>query len=96
MFQFGDAIAIVCADTEDHAREAAEKVKVDLEVLPAYMSGEAAMAPDAIEIHPGVPNMYYEQGVMKGEDTKPLMADCGLHGRNRNLLQPPAASSPGA
>ena len=30
VFQFGDAIAIVCADTEDHARQAAEKVKVDL------------------------------------------------------------------
>ncbi|HVO63675.1 MAG TPA: molybdopterin cofactor-binding domain-containing protein [Terriglobales bacterium] len=74
VFQFGDAIAIVCADTEDHARAAAEQVKVDLEVLPAYMSAPAAMAPDALEIHPGVPNVYYEQGIVKGEDTKPLMA----------------------
>jgi aldehyde oxidoreductase len=74
VFQFGDAIAIVCADTEDHARAAAEKVKVDLEILPAYMSAPAAMAPDALEIHPGVPNIYYEQGIVKGEDTKPLMA----------------------
>jgi len=71
VFQFGDAIAIVCADTEEHAKAAAAQVKVDLEVLPAYMSGPAAMAPDAIEIHPGVPNIYYEQGVVKGEDTKP-------------------------
>lgn len=74
IFQFGDAIAIVAADTEAHARAAADKVKVDLEVLPAYMSGFAALAPDAIEIHPGVPNAYYEQGVVKGADTKPLMA----------------------
>ncbi|MDR3518178.1 MAG: molybdopterin-dependent oxidoreductase [Azospirillaceae bacterium] len=74
IFQFGDAIAIVCADTEAHARAAAEKVKVDLEILPAYMSGFAALAPDAMEIHPGVPNAYYEQGVVKGEDTKPLIA----------------------
>ncbi|MEN6567314.1 MAG: molybdopterin-dependent aldehyde oxidoreductase [Veillonellales bacterium] len=73
VFQFGDAIAIVCADTEEHARAAAKKVRVDLEVLPAYMSGPAAMAPDAIEIHPGVPNIYYEQGIVKGEDTKPIM-----------------------
>ena len=73
VFQFGDAIAIVCADTEDHARAAADAVKVDLEVLPAYMSGFAALAPDALEIHPGVPNVYYEQGVRKGEDTKPLI-----------------------
>jgi aldehyde oxidoreductase len=73
VFQFGDAIAIVCADTEEQARAAAKKVKVDLEVLPAYMSGPAAMASDAIEIHPGVPNVYYEQRVVKGQDTKSIM-----------------------
>jgi len=73
VFQYGDAIAIVCADTEAHARAAAEKVKVDLEVLPAYLSAPAAMAPDAIEIHPGTPNVYYTQHTVKGEDTKPLM-----------------------
>ncbi len=73
VFQFGDAIAIVCADTEDHAKAAAEKVKVELEELPAYMSAPAAMADDAIEIHPGTPNVYYEQKIAKGEDTKALM-----------------------
>ena len=73
VFQFGDAIAIVCADTEEHAKAAAKMVKVDLEVLPAYMSAPAAMAPDAMEIHPGTPNVYYEQGIVKGEDTAPLM-----------------------
>ncbi|EGO65634.1 molybdopterin-dependent aldehyde oxidoreductase [Acetonema longum] len=73
VFQYGDAIAIVCADTEAHAREAAQKVRVDLEVLPAYMSAPAAMAPDAMEIHPGTPNVYYEQGVIKGGETKPIM-----------------------
>jgi aldehyde oxidoreductase len=73
VFQFGDAIAIVAADTEEHARAAAEKVKVELEVLPAYMSGFAALAPDAMEIHPGTPNAYYEQGVVKGAETKPLI-----------------------
>ncbi len=73
MFQFGDAIAIVCADTEAHAKAAAEKVKVDLEELPAYMSAPAAMADDAIEIHPGTPNVYYELKIAKGEETKPLM-----------------------
>jgi aldehyde oxidoreductase len=73
VFQFGDALAIVCADTVEHARAAADKVKVDLEVLPAYMDGWAAQDPDALEIHPGVPNAYYEQGVIKGEDTAPLM-----------------------
>jgi aldehyde oxidoreductase len=73
VFQFGDAIAIVAADTEAHARAAAEKVKIDLEELPAYMSAPAAMAEDAMEIHPGTPNIYYEQKIAKGKDTAPLM-----------------------
>lgn len=73
VFQFGDPLAIVCADTEANAQAAVEKVKVELEVLPAYMSAPAAMEPDAIEIHPGTPNVYYKQRVEKGEDTGPLM-----------------------
>ena len=68
VFQYGDAIAIVAADTEAHAREAAKAVKVDLEVLPAYMSVPEALAPDAIEIHPGTPNAYYETNCIKGPD----------------------------
>lgn len=73
VFQFGDAIAIIAADTEAHAQAAVDKVKVELEVLPAYMSAPAAMADDAIEIHPGTPNVYWETKVVKGEDTAPLM-----------------------
>lgn len=71
VFQFGDAIAIVCADTEKNARAAAERVHVDLEPLPEYMSAPAAMAEDAMEIHPGTPNIYYTQKIQKGEDTAP-------------------------
>lgn len=73
VFQLGDAIAIVAADTEEHAKAAAAKVKVDLEVLPAYMSAMEAIAPDAIEIHPGTPNIYYETNCIKGDDTAPIM-----------------------
>lgn len=75
VFQYGDALAIVCADTERHAREAAEKVHFDLELLPEYMSAPEAMAPDAIEIHPGTPNVYYDQLEEKGADTKPFFDD---------------------
>ncbi|AOY78339.1 molybdopterin-dependent aldehyde oxidoreductase [Clostridium formicaceticum] len=73
VFQYGDAIAMVLADTACNAEKAAEKVKVELEELPAYMSAPAAMAEDTIEIHPGTPNIYYTIPVIKGEDTKPLM-----------------------
>jgi aldehyde oxidoreductase len=73
IYQFGDAIALVCADTMEQAQAAAEKVKVELEELPAYMSAPAAMADDAIEVHPGTPNVYYEIPIKKGEETAPLM-----------------------
>lgn len=72
VFQFGDAIAIVCANTEKNARAAADKVKVELEQLPEYMSAPAAMAEDAIRIHPETPNVYFEQRIAKGEETAPI------------------------
>lgn len=73
IFQFGDAIAMVLADTPTLAEEAAKKVKFEIELLPAYMSAPEAMAEDAIEIHPGTPNVYFSTQKVKGEDTKPLM-----------------------
>ena len=73
IYQFGDAYAIVCADTEANARAAAKMVKLEVEELPAYMNAPAAMAPDAIEIHPGTPNVYFTVPIKKGEDTKPFM-----------------------
>ncbi len=72
IFQYGDAYAIVCADTYEHALAAQKKCKIDLEVLPAYMNVPAAMAPDAMEIHPGTPNVYFTTYLKKGEDTKPI------------------------
>ena len=75
VFQFGDAIAMVLADTPYQAEQAAAKVKVELEEIPAYMSAPAAMAEDAIEIHPGTPNVYFETQLVKGKDTVPLMKD---------------------
>lgn len=68
IFQFGDAIAIVAADTEAHAKAAAEAVNVEFEKLPAYMNAMDAIADDAIEIHPGTPNAYYETSCIKGPD----------------------------
>lgn len=73
VFQYGDAIAIVLAENEKAAHAGVEKVKVDLEVLPAYMSAPEAMADDAIEIHPGTPNVYFENEIRKGEETAPIM-----------------------
>lgn len=72
VFQYGDVIALVAADTKAHADAAAEKVRVELEELPAYMSAPEAVAPDAMEIHPGYPNIYCEQDTVKGEEPREL------------------------
>ncbi|WP_286947239.1 molybdopterin-dependent aldehyde oxidoreductase [Acetobacterium sp. UBA5834] len=73
IFQFGDAIAMVLADTPEQAEAAAAKVVVEIEELLPYMSAPAAMAEDAIEIHPGTPNIYFTTNVVKGDETAPLM-----------------------
>ena len=66
---------VVPADTEEHAREAAKKVKQNLDVLPTYMTFPEAVMPTAVEIHPGIPNWYMEQPVFKGEDTAEIFED---------------------
>ncbi|QGY41497.1 molybdopterin-dependent oxidoreductase [Pseudodesulfovibrio cashew] len=90
VFQYGDAIAIVCAETDKIAKEAAKLVKVELEQLPEYMSAPAAMADDAIEIHPGTPNIYYEPIIAKGEETSPIFdsADVVVEGDYYTTRQP--------
>jgi aldehyde oxidoreductase len=72
IFQFGDAIAMVLSHDPAIAEEAAKLVKVSIEELPAYMSAPSAMDEDAIEIHPGTPNVYFENFVIKGDEVDPL------------------------
>ena len=55
----GDAVAVVVAETTGHARDAADKVKVDYEVLPAV--ADPAKAKSGPQIHDVAPkNMIYE------------------------------------
>ncbi len=67
---------MVLADTPGRAEAACEKVKVEIEELPAYMSAPAAMAEDAIEIHPGTPNVYFVTNMVKGEEVDPIFEEC--------------------
>jgi aldehyde oxidoreductase len=71
----GDVVAVVAADTRENARAAAKKVKQNLEVLPTYLTFPEAVMPNALDIHPGIPNFYMEQPVFKGEDTADLFED---------------------
>ena len=47
----GDAVAVVIGETLAHARDAAEKVKVDYDVLPAVVDPAKAQAAGAPQIH---------------------------------------------
>lgn len=73
IYHWGDVIAIVVADTRRHAREAAKMVRMDYEELPAYLTLPEAAAPDAVQIHPGFPNTYISQHVIKGEDADDVL-----------------------
>jgi aldehyde oxidoreductase len=70
VFQFGDAIAVVAAETKAQADAAAARVKIELEPLPAYMNALDAAKEDAMEIHPGTPNVFFEVNLKKGEHEK--------------------------
>ena len=52
----GDAVAVVIADTLAQAKDAAEKVAVDYEVLPAVVDSMKAAAKGAPLIHEAAPN----------------------------------------
>jgi carbon-monoxide dehydrogenase large subunit len=52
----GDPVAVAIAATREQARDAAEAIVVDYEVLPAAATMEAAQKPGAPVIHDGVPN----------------------------------------
>ncbi len=51
----GDIVAMIAADTLDHARDAAEALFVDYEELPAVVTVAQALAPGAVLVHDDVP-----------------------------------------
>lgn len=72
IYQYGDPVAIVCAESREQALAAVPHVALDLEVLPAYMTAMEAMQEDAMEIQEGTPNVFWSQPLLKGEDPTPL------------------------
>lgn len=73
---YGNVVAIVVADTKDHAKEAADKVKVEIEQLPEYMNYLDAVMPDAMRIYPSTDNTFAYQPLFKGDsDRVPEMID---------------------
>ncbi|MDR3225747.1 MAG: molybdopterin-dependent oxidoreductase [Clostridiales Family XIII bacterium] len=67
IFNYGDIIALVAADTKTHARDAAAKVELEYEQLPELLNYLEAALPDAIRIHEEHPNVWSVQPTIKGE-----------------------------
>lgn len=65
----GDAIALVVAETQKQAREAAKLVHVTYEPLPHYVEPEEAMKTDAAKIH-SIGNVLYHYHLEKGDTEK--------------------------
>lgn len=52
----GEVLAMVVADSEIAAKDALERIALDIEPLPAVVDMEAALAEDAPKVHPGNSN----------------------------------------
>jgi aldehyde oxidoreductase len=68
--RFGDVVAVVAADTREHARAAAQAVKVELEPLPEYQTALEAILPDSVNLHDDQPNLFLTTPLHKGQDTR--------------------------
>ena len=88
---YGDVVALVAADTKEHARAAAAEVKVELELLPEYTNFLDAAMPDAINIHEGSPNIYAVWPMLKGEGDVPDIIEnayCSVEGSFHSSREP--------
>jgi CO/xanthine dehydrogenase Mo-binding subunit len=55
----GDRVAAVAAETREAAEEAARRVEVEYDELPAVLDANSALAPDAPVIHPERDSYFY-------------------------------------
>ena len=74
----GDAVAIVVAESQEIARQAAEAVELDYEELPAAVHVEGAVEASAAQVHENVPgNLIYDWEI--GDEAKVADAMAGAH-----------------
>ena len=71
----GDAVAVVVADSVGEARDAAEAVVVDYEVLPAVTDAVKALEAGQPQLHPEAPgNLIYDWEIGDGAATDAAIA----------------------
>jgi len=75
IFNYGDIVALIAADTKRHAREAAAKVTIEYEQLPEILSFLDAALPDAPRVRDSHPNIWSFQPTVKGEEDVKALID---------------------
>ncbi|MEL7564571.1 MAG: molybdopterin-dependent aldehyde oxidoreductase [Dehalobacterium sp.] len=75
IFRYGDIVAVVAATSREEARAAAQKVVVEVEELPAYMTALESLAPGAHGIHAQTSNIFCINRVVKGQDTRKIVPE---------------------
>jgi xanthine dehydrogenase molybdenum-binding subunit len=70
----GDIVAAVVADTDRHARQALERIRVEYEALPGVFSPEQALAPGAPRVHPDHENLLSRSVIARGDVDATLAA----------------------
>ena len=69
----GDPVALVVADTRDHADRAKDKIKVEYEVLPFISSIDEAKKEGAVLVHPEYKgNIAQERHISRGDAEKAI------------------------
>ncbi|HUB97267.1 MAG TPA: xanthine dehydrogenase family protein molybdopterin-binding subunit [Stellaceae bacterium] len=74
----GEAVAFVVAETIDQAKDAADLIEIDYEILPAIVSTEQAMEPGALAVWDACPDnvaFYQEWGTKAAVDAAIAKAD---------------------
>jgi aerobic carbon-monoxide dehydrogenase large subunit len=75
----GEAVALVVAESQAQAMDAAEAVAVDYEVVPAVIGIAAALAPDAPAVHDALPgNVVFVHRNGDAEAVAAAMAEAAL------------------
>ncbi len=74
----GDAVALVLAETHEALKQALSLVRVEIENLPGVFDPEAAMAPDAPQLHASFPNNILMAAEIRKGDALGSLAGCDV------------------
>jgi xanthine dehydrogenase molybdenum-binding subunit len=77
----GDILAAVVADTDRHARQALEHIRVEYETLPGVFSPEQALTPGAPRVHPDHENLLSRSVIARGDVDATLAASAFVEKR---------------